>query len=203
MNLPTLIGLGGISLLLSATLFKILISLKISKQTAYILSGLIFILSFVPISGYTVNQYFRGLFNDLSITSIIVLGYYLINPERSKNQTQPLMLLIAIVGILFYPAAIGFGPIDPYAWGYLNQDHGLFIPLLFLALLAALMTMAVIKRYTLLLSCLVFSSIAYQLNLLESLNLWDYLLDPIIFLYAIITIIARRLWALFSVKKPI
>ena len=201
MNFPMVIGLCGISLLLSATLFRILVFFKIKRHSAYILSTLFFALSFLPLSGYTLNQYLRGLFNDLSITSIIVLGYYLSTPEHSKNQTQPVLIIIAIIGLFFYPAAAGFGPIDPYAWGYLNKDHGIIIPLLFLSLLTALMTMAFIRQYTVLLFCLVLATLAYQLGLLESKNLWDYLLDPLICLYAIIALISRWLLRSFARKN--
>lgn len=197
MNLATLVGLSGMSLLLSVILFSILGAFKINRPIAYLLCSLLFVLSFIPVDGYTINQYLRGLFNDLSISSMIVLGYYLINPEHSKKQLGPILVIIALTGIFFYPAAGGFGPLDPYAWGYLNQAHGLFQPLLFLTLLGLLMTVAFIMGYTTLLVSLVVATIAFQLGWLESKNLWDYLLDPLIFLFAFFSLISRglaRIW---------
>lgn len=63
--------------------------------------------------------------------------------------------------------------------------------------------MAFIKQYTVLLFSLVVASIAYQLSLLESQNLWDYLLDPLISLYAIIMMLSRRLLLSFSKRKQV
>lgn len=187
MSLAAIIGLSGISLLLSAILLRVLLFFKLSKQSAYPAAALLFALSFFSYSGDSINLYVRGIFNDLSISTLILLSYYCIRPEANKNQTLPVFFLIAITGLLFYPAALGLGAIDPYQWGFINKDHGLFPPLLFLVLLAVLMVFALLKNYSLLLLSLVLSTLAYQAGLLESRNLWDYLLDPLIFIYALIT----------------
>ena len=197
MNLATIIGLTGISLLLSACLLRTLLFFKLNTQSAYLTAALLFAISFVSFSGDSINLYIRGLFNDLSITTLLLLSYYCIQPDANKNQTLPVFFLIAITGIFFYPAALGLGAIDPYQWGFINRDHGLFPPLLFLILLAGLMVFALLKNYSLLLLSLVLSTLAYQTGLLESRNLWDYLLDPLIFIYALITIISY----LFTNKK--
>jgi hypothetical protein len=57
--------------------------------------------------------------------------------------------------------------------------------MVFIGILAILMWLAFIKNKLLLLVCLTSATLAYQLGLLESQNLWDYLLDPIIFIYAL------------------
>ena len=192
MNLPsfslqTMIGLTGISLLLSVTLLRVLIFFKLKKQTSYFISILLFAVSFISFSGDSINFYFRGLFNDLSITTLILLVAYLIQPGTNKNQTYSVFFLITITGLFFYPTALGLGPIDPYSWGFINKAHGLSAPIIFLILLAGLMLFSLIKNLSLLLLCLVLSTLAYQLGLLESKNLWDYLFDPLIFIYALVT----------------
>lgn len=196
-SIQTLVGLSGISLLLSAILLRILLFFKLNKQISYFISILFFAVSFVSFSGDSINFYFRGLFNDLSITTLVLLVYYFIQPDADRNQTHPLFFLIAITGLFFYPAALGLGPVDPYSWGFINKDHGLLPPLVFFVLLGGLMCFALIKNHTVLLLSLVLSTLAYQSGLLESRNLWDYLLDPLVFIYALVTIISR----LFSNKK--
>ncbi|MCU7967437.1 MAG: hypothetical protein KZQ74_09655, partial [gamma proteobacterium symbiont of Bathyaustriella thionipta] len=77
------------------------------------------------------------------------------------------------------------------SWGFINKTHDHYSSLIFITCLAGLMTFSLIKQYNLLLLCLVLSTLAYQLKLLESQNLWDYLLDPLIFIYALIMVISR------------
>jgi len=196
-SLQTMLGLTGISLLLSVTLLRVLLFFKLKKQLSYFIAILLFAISFVSFSGNTINFYFRGLFNDLSITSLILLSYYFIQPETDKKQTQPIFLLLVITGLFFYPTALGLGPVDPYAWGFISKDHGITTPLIFLSLLAGLMYFALVKSYSILLLSLVLATLCYHSGLLESRNIWDYLFDPLVFIYALTAIIS----SLFSKKN--
>jgi len=196
-DLQTIIGLTGISILLSAILLRIFLFLRMSKQTSYLISLVFFGVSFICVFGDSINLYFRGLFNDLSITTLVLLVYYFIQPDANKNQTQPVFFLIAINGLFFYPMALGLGAVDPYSWGFINKANGLFPPLIFLILLGGCMVFALLKNYSLLLLSLVLATLTYQFGLLESRNLWDYLLDPLIFIYALLTVLSY----LFSSKN--
>ncbi len=206
MNLQTIIGLSGVSLLLSVILFRVLNFFKIRKYYAYFFSALLFIISFISFSGDSINIYLRGLINDLSITSIILLSYYLYQPDRDKKgdkkETSTVFFIITITGLFFYPTALGFGAIDPYAWGFLNKDHGLLPSALFLSLLFGLMLYALVKKQTLLLLSLVLSTFAYQFELLESRNIWDYLFDPLLFIYALMAML-NFLFSLLNPEKSV
>ena len=193
MNWSTLAGLSGISLLLSVIVLRILLFLKVKKQTALFILLLVYVISFIPVSGYSINLYLRGLLNDLSISSLVLMGYYIFTMGSDSSQTRPILNLIAITGLFFYPMALGFGPIDPYSWGYLNNAHDTIVPLIFILLLALLVAFSFYKKQTLMLLCVTLSILAYQLQLLESSNLWDYLLDPVIFFYALIAVLTRAL----------
>lgn len=201
MTLSTLIGLTGISLLISASLLRILLALKIDKKIAYLIVSGLFFLSFMPVYGYTLNQYIRGIFNDLSITSIIILLFYFIKPEAPSTDNRSVFITIVIVGLFFYPAALGLGPLDPYAGGYLNKAHGILAPLLFISALAALMIIAYFNKQQRLLLCLVVATMAFQLSLLESNNLWDYLFDPLIYFYALFLLIYQWKTKLIQKKR--
>ncbi len=191
MTLATLIGLSGQSLLVAALVLKLLLLLKVPGKTAAIMSALIFIITFIPLEGYSINLYLRGLFNDLSITTLCLLMLFLYQaflyqPLSQSVYSRTVYIPVAVSGAVLYPLALGYGPVDPYAWGYLNQSHGLTAPLLFIAVLLLLASYAFIKQYTLLLICILLSVTAYQLNILESRNIWDYLLDPLLWIYALI-----------------
>ena len=185
MNLSILIGLSSISLLLCVVLLRLLLLFKLKTQYIYFILAAFFIISFIPFSGDTINQYFRGIFNDLSISSIILISYFISTFRHSRIQTASTLNIIALAGVCFYPLALGFGPIDPYAWGYFNNLHGYTVPLIFIMSLLGLISYAFYKKDLMLLICLVSSIIAFQLGLLESQNLWDYLLDPVIWIFAL------------------
>jgi hypothetical protein len=192
MNLASLFALAGISLLLSATMLRLLLWFRVNKKAAYTLSIIVFVVSFLPFSGYTLNQYFRGLFNDLSVTTLLLLVFYFIKPA-ALSQNRPIFFTIALTGICFYPVALGLGPLDPYASGYISNAHGIIPAFLFLLGLALLMTYCYIKGYHRLLVCLIASLCAHQAGLLESRNVWDYLLDPLIFFYALFALLLQWL----------
>jgi hypothetical protein len=195
MNIQTLVGLTGISLLLAASVLRVFLFFKVKKQVAILIALLVFALSYLSISGDSINFYLRGIFNDISISSYILLGYYFISSGSTtsiiNSNTQPVFYLAALTGLFFYPAALGLGTIDPYSWGFINKAHAHYSSLIFIVCLAGLMFFSFLKQYNLLLLCLVLSTLTYQSGILESRNLWDYLLDPLIFIYALLAIIYR------------
>ncbi len=204
-DIPTIVGLSGMSLLLSASVLRLLLFFNVTQKSAIFIALIVFALSCISISGYSINFYLRGLFNDLSISSLVLLSYYFITSGNTlhagtapadKSQTRPVFYLTALTGLFFYPAVLGLGAIDPYSWGFINKAYDHYSALIFIGCLAGLMFFSFIKQYDLLLLCLVLSTLAYQSGILESLNLWDYLLDPLIFIYAFITVI-------FSINKKI
>ena len=95
----------------------------------------------------------------------------------SKDERRFGFRLVATGGFFLYPMVLGLGPFDPYMLG--------FAPTGLLAVLALIAGLAWWRRYHVCLGAIVFSVLAYRLNLLESSNLWDYLLDPWLVLYAI------------------
>ncbi|MCN4144672.1 MAG: hypothetical protein LC437_06355 [Thiohalomonas sp.] len=194
-NIQTLVGLTGISLLLAASVLRVFLFFKVKKQVAILIALLVFALSYLSISGDSINFYLRGIFNDISISSYILLGYYFISSGRTtsiiNSNTQPVFYLATLTGLFFYPAALGLGPIDPYSWGFINKAHDQYSSLIFIVCLAGLMFFSFLKQYNLLLLCLVLSTLSYQSGILESQNLWDYLFDPLIFIYALLAIIYR------------
>lgn len=194
-DLHALFALTGISLLLAACVLRLLLWFKIAKGSALIIALVIFAISYLSVSGYAINIYLYGIINDLSISSLVLLSYYFIASgtalSASRSNTLPVFYLLLAAGLFFYPAALGFGIIDPYSWGFINKTPAHYSSLILIVCLAALMVFSFIRHYHLLLLCLVLATLAYQLNILASRNLWDYLLDPLIFIYALFVITSR------------
>ena len=129
--------------------------------------------------------YIRGVTGDLSILSLLLIMFTWsgLNAFRIASITP---ILIAVVAILFYPFALGFTMFDPYAWGY---HSSVFVGTVLLV--AAIYFFAKHSWEVLMISITVF---AWSIHWHESINLWDYLLDPFLAVWAIGLSIRWVIW---------
>ena len=137
----------------------------------------------VPVNGLTVAQWLRSVVGDLSVITFVILLNILLGRLKFINIINKLDLTvllsgIALVGVVFYPLALGLGTLDPYRFGYAPVGLSVLLALLSAASwLRGLRDLAVV---------LVLPLLAFNLHLLESANLWDYLLDPVLMIYAVV-----------------
>ena len=83
-----------------------------------------------------------------------------------------------------YPYALGWTRFDPYALGFGSVE---FITALLLITLAAWGA-----RLNLIVLVVVVAVLAFLGGAYESRNLWDYLIDPLVSVYALIRLLAPR-----------
>ena len=123
--------------------------------------------------------YVRGVTGDLSVVLTLLLWSSVLLPSRPA----PFGFRLALTGIamLFYPLALGLGMLDPYAWGY--GSLGLLISIVFFALVCGLL------GWTKGVWIIAIAIVAWAGHWHESTNLWDYVLDPLLCLWALITCI--------------
>lgn len=154
-----------------------------------------FVAMYLPIGGTSVVGYTRGLIGDLSMTTQILLACSVIDhlldrKVLSDADRKVVLTVAAIAGLLFYPMTLGLTRFDPYELGYNS-----------LALILGLALLSVwgwCRRPGAALLIPV-GLIAFQIGVLESTNIWDYLLDPFVTLYSWVWIgmeIARKGWKL-------
>ncbi len=184
-----ILALCGHALLLTAIPVWLAHSIRLRRNYVYTLAAVIFVLAMLPIGEMSWAQYSLGIFGDLSIVTIVLLGRYLLYPDASRQESRRLFMLLAVTGLLFYPGVLGLGILDPYRWGYLDTYHGLLGPMLFLAILTLLLLAAYLRRNVLIMLCLVAALAGFKLQLMVSTNLWDYLIDPLVVIYALISIV--------------
>jgi len=127
--------------------------------------------------------YVRGAIGDLSVVTTLLLWSTLL----SNNKSAPFAfkLSIAMIALAFYPFALGLGMIDPYAWGYGS-----------IAFLIAVLVFAVIcglANWSKGVWIIGLAIIAWTVHWHESANLWDYLLDPFLAIWAIFGIFSALL----------
>lgn len=123
--------------------------------------------------------YVRGVTGDLSIVLTLLLWTSLL--PSSKAISIAFKFAVAIISICFYPFALGLGMTDPYAWGY--GSIAFLVAVLFFALVCGLANWG---RGVWIIAIAI---IAWAAHWHESANLWDYLLDPFLAIWALVAFI--------------
>lgn len=176
-------GLFGCALAITVLAARLpLIARLIPQYRAWVLGG-IFIAALVPAGSIALAGYVRGITGDLSITALLLLGASLLRTLTGwpgLYGRDKLLLLAVVAAAVFYPMALGWGGYDPYRLGY--GSNGLLAGLLLLALLAGW------KGYSAITFVLSAAVLAWSLGWYESTNLWDYLLDPLVSIYALVAL---------------
>ena len=126
-----------------------------------------------------IAAYVRGVTGDLSIVSMLLLWSALL--PSSKPNPIAFKVGIAIVAVSFYPFALGLGMLDPYVWGY--GSIGFLIGVLVFTVVCGL------ANWNKGVWIIALAIIAWTFHWHESTNLWDYLLDPFLSIWAIGSII--------------
>ena len=130
-----------------------------------------------------IAPFMHGMFGTPSLTLLQLALLQLANKTPSPLSYRPALGLLLFVA-LFYPAALGGGPFDPYALGY--QPSALLTA--FVPLAGALWW----RRRDSWLIILAIDLAGYASGLFA--NLWDALLDPLLVLLALI-VVGHRLVA--------
>lgn len=173
-------GLAGNALAIVAVSSRMLQLFRLPRAKLAWPLAAIFVAVLIPFGNIPLAGYLRGAIGDLSITSLLLLIAALLRVRYDKlslPDRDKWLLLIALTATGFYPMALGWGSFDPYRLGYGNLW---FIGvLLIFSLVAALWRMPMVA-FAIALPVLMWSAGWY-----ESGNLWDYLLDPLVAIYAI------------------
>lgn len=182
MQLDTdLTGLSGITLAVITLLARLprVQALPLPKRAGVLVAAIILIS--IPVWGVSLAGFVRGMTGDLSIATLVLLALALAHSfsghVRVGDQNRLAMLkMILIAAILFYPLVLGIGMFDPYRLGYGN--------LWFMVALLGLAVWASLRYSTLFALCIALAVAAWSVGWYESPNLWDYLLDPWLAVYA-------------------
>jgi MFS family permease len=95
-------------------------------------------------------------------------------------------LMLAVAGLVLYPAAVGFLDYDSYVLGY----SGYLLP----AAIAVVLAYAIYRGYFIIALALNAAIFAFLFGARQSLNLWDYVVDPVAW------IIATATWIAIAIK---
>lgn len=119
--------------------------------------------------------YIRGVSADLSITLVALACVGLFRrlldlPRLAVRERAAVFYAVAIAAVFLYPLALGWGNWDAYrpGWG----SAGMWLALLALSVTCWILGLRLLP------TLIALSLLAWTAGLLESGNLWDYLLDP-------------------------
>ena len=180
-------ALLGISLVLCTALLTLLTAWSPANRQAVWaqwLTLLCFVMLWIPIGAADISvvAYIRGITADLSVTLIGLSAWQLGRRAmgwRTAPHREHMSVLAAVAGaaLLLYPLALGWGDWDAYrpGWG----SWGMLLALLVLC------GGCFAKGLRLLPSLVALALLAWSFGLMESGNLWDYLIDPWLSIFAL------------------
>lgn len=187
--MPSIDFLQQVIYTLALSLLLVYLS-RLPKRSLF-LSSLLFILltmgvNFIPVlRGSSLVEVVRGAIGDVSISSgalllLIIFNQFDFRDNRTSVLNFPEKIFIVIGGILLYISTFGFLSTDLYAFGYLS------LWMLYSALFLALLLIAINRR----LGIVIMLALAgFYFRLQSSNNLWDYLLDPVLWLVLVVDLL--------------
>ena len=168
------------------------ITLPFTAKLSFRLRLFIFFLGFssawIPVKGLFLAGYTRGLMGDFSISLIMILLFLIfrylfrMNVNCLKNAGFS-ALLVFFTGLFFYPMSLGLFMFDPYGSAYDPKILSLF-------LFVIALTAWYLEKY-LVVFCICAAVLGYLFRILESDNLWDYVMDPFVFLLSIVYLVFK------------
>lgn len=194
-NLTDVTGLASSATAMIAAAFLLPGVTRMPKSSLALLVSTVAIAAMVPLAGLPTAAYVRGVIGDLSITSLVLLILTILSPMFgwSPSNTKAklaLQTLITVAALGLYPLALGMGYFDPYRLGYGNLW---FVSALLLVALAACFRWLPVVAL-----CIALAVFAWDIGWYESNNLWDYLLDPLVSIYAISAVMRHSVRALLK-----
>ena len=187
LRLAEVFALFGVSLLICALLLTLLASWRgdaIRPIALKILTASCLLMLWIPVGNaqIPVVAYVRGLTGDLSITSIALAAWHIGRASfgfrvAPKRDFTAVMVAVAMAAVFLYPLALGWGDWDAYrpGWG----SWGMLLTLLVLCAACSA------QRLRLMPALIALALLAWAMGLMGSGNLWDYLIDPWLSIYAL------------------
>lgn len=151
-------------------------------------AGLVLGLLLLSFDGLNLVGYLQGGFGEFSAGTCIVACSLLLERVSGQNWISAkervlFYRVVLLLGLSLYPMSLGLSYFDPYVLGY--------YPTVLSVVCLAIAVVGVWKANRLLVIWLLLAGLMFKFELLESVNLWDYLLDPWIFIYSFFVVLPK------------
>lgn len=182
--LTDVVALLGINLVLCAGCLRLLSCRHGVTRWAKWGTAVFFVALWCPVGAalLPIVAYLRGLSSDPSMTLVMLACLALLRslsgfPAIAKREQLAVFAAVAAAAVFLYPLALGWGDWDAYRLGW--GAPGMWVALLVVSLVCWLQGLRLLPMLV------VVALLAWTAGLLESTNLWDYLLDPWLAIIAI------------------
>ncbi|MFA6013970.1 MAG: hypothetical protein WC742_02810 [Gallionellaceae bacterium] len=176
MNFTDFTGTTGIASAVTLLILQLREFAGMRRNYKLGLAAALTILLLIPFGGLSLAEILRGLLGDLSITSLLMLVLALrINTD--VLQQRNLKIFIALMALVLFPFALGVGMFDPYRLGFGNPG--------FIAALLLISLGTYYLRQTYIALSITLAALAWSVGWGEANNLWNYLIDPWLGIYAL------------------
>jgi hypothetical protein len=179
------VALLGINLVLCAMLFRLLRAATGIKPWVKWITVVCFVLLWLPAgtAHLPIVAYVRGVSSDLSLTLVALacLGLWqgFSGRELAGNlEKTPLLAVVLAAGVFLYPTALGWGDWDAYRLGW--GSYGMLLGLVALVLAFWCQGLRLLPLLVAL------ALLGWVVGVMESDNLWDYLIDPWLVIFALL-----------------
>ena len=154
------------------------------------------VLGVLPIRQTDVSGFALAHMGTLSASMLVLLAFQLFAKVGFiQGFSAPVLRNMNIfwfaTGMILYPSALGFLNTDVYLFGFHTRLNWCVL---------AVSVVAMLCRHRILGLCLAFSVLAHLLKLHESCNLWDYIIDPWLWIAATVSMFAGIFRRLLRVK---
>jgi hypothetical protein len=172
-------------LLIFTVPLNLVVKNKITKSILMVFFSMLVL--FVPVCyGMTIVGIVRGVIGDLSVSGLLFLLFgviiYFTKPSIDLFNRK-FCLVIVLIGLVLYLSVLDIIPLDIYGFGYLPR--GVLVVIFFLCIFFLWV------NYVFALIWLV-ALIAFSVKLQNSVNLWDYLIDPVLWFICVYGLICSR-----------
>jgi hypothetical protein len=179
----------GASIVLACILLAVTERITANAQIQRAVFAATLIISLLPLMEFSLSHYVRVLTGDLSILGLIWLSFIAYRSmfrgeKEPSSDTLMTSVLVLASALVLYPTAMGLTYFDLYAYGY--------YPIILGPAVLAIFCYALWFGHVFPAALLGFAFISFAFGILESNNLWDYLLDPVIVAYCLYQAIKHR-----------
>jgi len=187
-GITDLVGLAGAALLIATAGVATSRLAGLGRPWPELVGAACAAIALVPISPLPLAGSLRGVTGDLSVTTLLLLTRFVLRPAFDWKPLEArtalaLQGLVTAGGLVLYPLTLGLGLWDPYTLGYGEPS--------FLAFLAAVAAATLFLDLPFVTVCLALAVLAWSLGAFESRNLWDHLLDPLVFAWGFFPLLLR------------
>jgi hypothetical protein len=184
--LTDLVALMGIALVVCSGCLRLLdlmrggsgvAGITRSARSAKWATAICFVVLWCPVGAAQLPlvAYIRGISSDLSITLVALACLNLLQrlwgPGSAEwRERMAVSAAVAVAALVLYPLALGWGDWDVYRVGW--GAPGMWVGLLILSLFCWAQGLRLVPILVAL------ALLAWRFGILESSNLWDYLMDP-------------------------